>query len=109
MKKTLFLLLVTVLLLSCATFTPSITPTPTLVPIVETQSTLPNPTDPTQVLAAKPGQTFDIVLPANSSTGYRWQITSNLDTNLLQTAGQNYMAQQPVMPGSGGVEIWTFK
>jgi predicted secreted protein len=108
MKKISFLFLVTILLLGCATLAPAITPTPTLVAASQTPSTLPDPTDPTQVLAAKAGQNFDIVLPANASTGYRWQMIGTPDASLLQSAGQDYIPEQPVMPGSGGVVVWTF-
>jgi predicted secreted protein len=108
MKKLCLLLLVMTLVLGCAAFPVAVTPTPSLVPIVTTPSTLPEPTDPTQVLTVKAGQPFDIVLPANSSTGYRWQITGTVDASLIQSVGQKYVAEQPVIPGSGGVEVWTF-
>jgi predicted secreted protein len=108
MKKFCFLLLGTILLLGCAVFPIAITPTPSLIPPVVTPGTLPEPTDPTQLLTAKAGQKFDIVLPANASTGYRWQIIGTTDASLIQSVGQDYIAEQPVMPGSGGVEVWTF-
>ncbi len=108
MKKNYFLLLVTILLLSCAAFPVAITPTPTLIPMVVTPSTLPEPTDPTQLLTVKAGQNFDIVLPANASTGYRWQIVGTTDASLIQSVGQNFISEQPVLPGSGGVDVWTF-
>jgi len=108
MKKLYFLSMMTVLLLSCATLFPAVSPTSSSVPAVETPYTLPGPTDPTQTLVAKSGQTFDIVLPANSSTGYRWKITSDLDASLVQSVEESYFSQQPVMPGSGGVDVWTF-
>ena len=108
MKKICFLLLVTILLLGCAAFPVAITPTPSLIPIVVTPSTLPEPTDPTQLLAVKAGQNFDIVLPANASTGYSWQITGTLDSSLIQSMEHNYIAEQPVIPGSGGMDVWTF-
>jgi inhibitor of cysteine peptidase len=108
MKKTCFLFLVTILLLGCAAFPVAITPTPSLIPPVVTPSTLPEPTDPTQLLTVKAGKNFDIVLPANASTGYAWQITSTLDAGLIQSVGQNYIAEQPVIPGSGGMNVWTF-
>ena len=98
----------TILLLSCAAFPAAITPTPFLLPTVGTPGTLPELTDPTRPLAAKAGQSFDIVLPANSSTGYRWQITGVPEASLVQSTGQNYISEQPVMPGSGGMEVFTF-
>ena len=109
MKKLFFLLMVTIMLLSCSTFTPAITPTPTLIPIAETSSPLPEPTDPTQVISVKSTETFDIVLPANLSTGYHWQLVTAPDANLIQSVDQNYIAEQPILPGSGGVEVWTFQ
>ena len=108
MRKICLLFMVTIPLLGCAIFTPAVTPTPSLVPTIATPSTLPDPTDPSQVLFVKSGQNFDIVLPANASTGYHWQIIGALDVPLLQSTGQNYLSEQPVMPGSGGVEVWTF-
>ena len=107
MKRISFLLILTILMTGCATF--SFTPTPTLPPTAETPNPLPEPTDPTQLITVPPGETFDIVLPSNSSTGYRWDILPELDVNLLELVGQNYIAEQPVIPGSGGVEVWTFR
>ena len=108
MKKICYLVLVTMLLPGCAAFPAATTPTPSLIPTDVTPGTLPEPTDPTQVLAVKAGQNFDIVLPANSSTGYRWQITTAADANLVQPIGQTYVSEQSVMLGSGGMEVWTF-
>ena len=108
MKKIGLLFLVTILILGCAAFPVAVTPTPSLIPTVATPSTLPEPTDRTQVLTVKAGQKFDIVLPANPSTGYQWQIIGTPDASLIQSAGQNYIPKQPVIPGSGGVEVWTF-
>ena len=106
MKRIYVMLIVTILLTGCATS--SFTPTPTLPPTAETPNTLPEPTDPTQLITVKAGETFDLVVPANSSTGYRWGLIPELDTNVVESVGQNYIAEQPVMPGSGGVDVWTF-
>jgi inhibitor of cysteine peptidase len=70
---------------------------------------LPEPTDPTQLITATSGEAFDIVLPSNSSTGYRWHIIPELDENIVQFVEQGYIAEQPVIPGSGGMDIWTFR
>ena len=109
MKKISFLLIVTILMLSCATFTPAITPTPTLVPIAVTPNPLPEPTDPTQVITVKSNENFDVVLPANPSTGYHWQLVAVPDANFIQSVGQNYLSEQAAMPGSGGMDVWTFQ
>src|SRR5215216_3801283 len=107
MKRIYFMLIVTILLTGCATS--SFTPTPTLPPTAETPSSLPAPTDHTQLITVKAGETFDLMVPVNSSTGYHWDILPELDANIIEFVGQNYIAEQPVMPGSGGVDVWTFR
>lgn len=107
MKRIYFLLITTILLASCATS--STTPTPTLPPTAETPNPLPEPTDPTQLITVNAGETFELVLPSNSSTGYRWNIIPELDENVVQFVEQNYISGQPVIPGSGGVDVWTFR
>lgn len=109
MKRIGLLLVLIVLLTGCAET--SSTPTPTLepVPTAETPNTLPEPTDPTQLITVKPGETFELVLPSNSSTGYRWDLVEDLDANILEFVAQDYIPQQPIIPGSGGVDVWTFR
>jgi predicted secreted protein len=107
MKRISFLLILTLLLTGCADT--SFTPTPTLPPTAETPSTLPEPTDPTQLITVQTGETFNIVLPANASTGYRWNLVSELDENIVEFLEQNTLAEQPVVPGSGGMDVWTFR
>ena len=93
MKKMLLLLAALILLLGCATFSTTPTPTPPLLPTGETPNRLPEPTYPSQLIVVSPSQTFDIVLPSNSSTGYRWNLVSELDANLLQLVEQTYIAE----------------
>jgi len=107
MKRTYFWLITTILLASCATSSP--TPTPTLPPTAETPNTLLEPSDPTQLITAKAGETFELVLPSNPSTGYHWDIIPELDETIVQFVEQNYVAEQPVLPGSGGADVWTFR
>jgi predicted secreted protein len=106
MKRICVLLIVTILLTGCAT---SSTPTATLLPTAEMPETLPEPTDPTQLITVKTGEMFDLVIPSNPSTGYHWEIIPELDVNIVEFAGQSYIPEQPVLPGSGGVEVWTFR
>ena len=105
--RILFSLIAILLLSGCATL--SFTPTPTLPPTAETPSTLLEPTDPTQLVTVKAGDTFELVVPSNPSTGYRWDIVPELDENIVQFVEQGYNAEQPVMPGSSGVDVWTFR
>jgi inhibitor of cysteine peptidase len=109
MKRKYVLLIVILGLAGCAPS--SNTPTATFPPPPsgEIQTTLPEPTDPTQLIMVEAGETFDLVVPSNPSTGYHWDVLPGLDTNLIEFAAQNYFAEQPVIPGSGGMEVWTFR
>lgn len=107
MKRISLVLVLTILLTGCAAF--SFTPTPTLPPTAETPNPLPEPTDPTQLLTVAPAETFDIVVPSNPSTGYSWSIIPEPDENIVQLVGQNFLAEQPLAIGSGGVDVWTFR
>ena len=107
MRRIHILLPVLILLTGCATS--SFTPTPTLPPTAETPATLPEPTDPTELFTVTAGETFDLLLPSNSSTGYRWQIIPELDGNIVEFVEQDYIPEEPVMPGSGGMDVWTFR
>ena len=107
MNRISFFVLAAIVLTGCATSSP--TPTPTFPPTAETPSSLPEPTDHTQLITVKTGETFTLVVPSNSSTGYRWNIVPELDGNIVEFVTQDYLAQEPVMPGSGGVDLWTFR
>ena len=109
MKRIYVLWMVTSLLASCATL--SSTPPPTLpLPLTaEAPNTLLEPTDPTRPVTVKAGETFELAVPSNPSTGYRWNIIPELDEDIVQFVEQNYIGEQPVMPGSGGVDVWTFQ
>lgn len=107
MKRISVLFVVTILLTGCATS--SSTPTLTLPPPVETQNTLLEPTDHTQLMTVKAGETFELVVPSNPSTGYHWDILPELDVNIVEFVAQSYISEQPVIPGSGGVDVWTFR
>jgi len=109
MKRIYFLWIAILLLTGCATSSSTASQTPTLPPTAETPNTLPEPTDHTQLIPVKADETFDLVVPSNSSTGYHWDIIPELDENIVQFVEQNYIAEQPVLPGSGGVDVWTFR
>ncbi|HSL42258.1 MAG TPA: protease inhibitor I42 family protein [Anaerolineales bacterium] len=107
MKRISVLWIAAVLLAGCATSSP--TPSATLPPTVETPNTLSEPTDHTQLITVKAGETFDLVVPSNPSTGYHWEILPALDENMLELIAQDYIAEEPVLAGSGGVDVWTFR
>lgn len=55
------------------------------------------------------GDEFIIMLKANRTTGYGWQIDRALDGNRLEQLGVKYVAEDKGVVGSGGVEEWRFK
>ena len=89
-----------ILLVGCASPTSS----PTLDPAGNTRPTL---TDPAQPIEVQTGETFHIVIDSNPSTGYHWEIVGEL--NGVEHVSTEYTADEPVMPGSGGVDVWAFK
>ena len=107
MKRRFVSLMLIILLSGCVSS--SFTPTPTLPPTAEPQSLLPEPSDHTQLITVKAGETFELVVPSNPSTGYDWDIIPELDETLVQFVSQEYLPEQPVKPGSGGVDVWTFR
>lgn len=104
MKHVLYLLLVAVFVLSACAATATETPQPAVDPA---GSTMPALTDPTQPISVKAGEVFMIVVETNPSTGYHWEVIGEL--NGIEVASREYTASEPVMPGSGGVEVWTLK
>ena len=96
MKKIPIVLLLVILLVSCST------PTPTSI-----AQTRPALTDPAQPIEVQAGEMIHIVVDSNPSTGYHWEIVGEL--NGVEFASTEYTADEPVAPGSGGVDVWTFK
>jgi len=100
MKPTHYLLLALVVLLAaCAVPTPA--------PEEPAQSSMPALTDPTQPILVNAGETFFIVVESNPTTGYHWEIVGDL--NGVELVSREYTAGEPIIPGSGGVEVWIFK
>lgn len=99
MKKYFALLFLTTLLVGCAAPTPN--------PAAGT--TRPALTDPATPIEVQTGETFNIVIVSNPSTGYHWDFTGELDGNVVEFISGDYTADEPVMPGSGGVDVWTFR
>lgn len=100
MKKINLFLLLILLLIGCAS--PSSTPN-------SAAGTRPAITDPLIPIEVQAGDTFNIVIGANPSTGYHWELIGELDGNVVEFASRDYTADEPVLAGSGGVDVWTFK
>ncbi len=96
--KTIFVFLCTAIVLaSCST-----PPAPTNIP-----QTRPTLTDPSQPIEVQTGETFNIVIESNPTTGYHWEIIGELSN--IEFVSKDYQADEPVATGSGGIDIWTFK
>lgn len=65
--------------------------------------------DPAKQLEASAGNEFKIVIESNPSTGYHWELVDELDGNIVEFVSREYRGGQEAMPGSGGVDVWTFK
>lgn len=61
----------------------------------------------TNVINVKEGQTFNISLPSNPSTGFHWEPIYN--TTYLELVNQSFQSDNPGAPGAGGNETFTFK
>lgn len=102
MKPALYLLLVSVIFLAaCAA------PTPEPAPVDPASSSMPALTDPAQPISVNTGEVFMIVVESNPSTGYHWEVVGDLSG--VELVSREYTAAEPIIPGSGGVEVWTFK
>ena len=64
---------------------------------------------PEGIVETSVGKEFKVVLDSNPSTGYHWDVVGKLDTNVVELVSNNYRASQPVIPGSGGQDVWVFK
>lgn len=66
-------------------------------------------TDTAVPLEVPAGETFDIVIEANITTGYEWRLTEPLDETVVQFVDQEYVSEQSGATGAGGHDIWTFQ
>lgn len=96
MKKTLILLFVTALTLTSCGGKPTDTPIFVI-------------SDAGKNIEVTAGNEFKIVIEANPSTGYHWEIIGELDEAVVQFVSREYRPQEPAMPGASGKEAWVFK
>lgn len=100
MKKILAFLIIAALLSACAAT--RATEAPTTAPQLEISN-------PSKILEAAAGSEFKIIIESNPTTGYHWEIVGELDGSAVQFVSKEYRADEPVLTGSGGVDVWTFK
>jgi len=66
--------------------------------------------NPDKLIEVTSGQEFRIVLDANPTTGFTWQLSSPLDDTLVTLVGNAFDAPStPGRVGAGGKQTWTFK
>ncbi|MEW5941316.1 MAG: protease inhibitor I42 family protein [Chloroflexota bacterium] len=98
MKRSLFLLCAVALTLAACGGTPTETPADAIAI-----------SDPGKTIEVTAGNEFKIVIESNPSTGYHWELVGDLDAGVLEFVSKDYRASEPVMPGSGGKDVWVFK
>ncbi len=55
------------------------------------------------------GESFNINLRANKSTGYHWSWINRDDITVADSTNLEYIIDNPDLEGSPGTEIWTFE
>ncbi|OPY57995.1 MAG: hypothetical protein A4E55_01246 [Pelotomaculum sp. PtaU1.Bin035] len=64
-------------------------------------------------LFVQEGQSLELALDSNSSTGYSWIYQAEPDTNIMEMTGHGYQDKQaieaPTIVGAGGKEHWFYK
>lgn len=68
-----------------------------------------NISEPGKSIEVAAGNEFKIVIESNPSTGYHWDLVGALDESIVQFVSRDYRADEPVMPGSGGKDVWVFQ
>jgi predicted secreted protein len=54
------------------------------------------------------GESFEVRLPANPTTGFAWELSSPLDESVVRKVGAAYRPDESGKVGGGGTSIWTF-
>jgi len=103
MKRFIVCLVIPILLFGCSFANAAEVPTaPTTAPQLQIS-------DPSKKLEATAGNEFKIIIDSNPTTGYHWEIIGELDKAVLEFISQEYRADEPILTGSGGVDVFTFK
>ncbi len=55
------------------------------------------------------GSDFELRLPSQIGTGYRWQLADSLDSRYLSLSNRRYADGTSDLDGGEEVEIWTFR
>ena len=91
MKTKIFLLILSLLLVSCSRGAAT-------------------PSDPLVVIEKHVGDEFKLIFESNASTGYHWEIVDGLDSKIVELTNKYYQsASEVTLVGTAGVEIWVFR
>ena len=55
------------------------------------------------------GDTFQLELTSNPSTGYSWIWSNQQAVSVVEKMDMKYTASNPGLMGGGGTQVWTFK
>ncbi|MFM1989195.1 MAG: hypothetical protein RJA99_2152 [Pseudomonadota bacterium] len=58
---------------------------------------------------ARPGETFELRLPSNPSTGYRWELVDPVPDAVRPIGVSRLESQRGNLVGAPGQEVWTFE
>ena len=63
------------------------------------------------VIEARTGEDFTIILPANPTTGYQWQLAEPVNEKIIQLVNSEYVPDPDKIgrAGAGGKQVWRFK
>jgi len=63
---------------------------------------------PAEMIDTQAGRNFTIILPANPTTGYQWQLARPLNDKMIKLISSEYIADDTGLVGSGGKQVWKF-
>jgi inhibitor of cysteine peptidase len=52
---------------------------------------------------------FTIVMKSNPTTGYSWRWVNSGTVAVVDSIGESYVPDKPMLDGSGGKEVWKFR
>lgn len=64
--------------------------------------------DPAAYVVA-PGESFEIRLAANPTTGFAWELGAPLDGDVVRSVATTYAPKEGGAVGAGGISRWTFE
>ena len=65
--------------------------------------------NPNQLIKVNKGEDFIISLQSNRSSGYRWQISGDVDESVIKLLGNDYVEPFEHLPGKAGKVLFRFK